>query len=59
MAYYHSPKQYEMCTGRRFTTDCPSIHRSGSVIGMNKLYGWKGRDKVRHGEYVYLQPKSN
>lgn len=56
MAYYSSPKKYEMATGKRFTENCPNIHRTGSVKGMNKLYGWKDRDKVRHGNYIYLQP---
>ena len=56
MAYYSSPKMYEYATGKRFTENCPCIHRTGSVRGMNKLFGWDKRDKVRHGNYIYLQP---
>ena len=56
MAYYNSPREYEAKTGKRFTENCQSISRTGSVRGMNKLYGWAGRDKVRHGAYIYLQP---
>ena len=54
MAYFSSPKQYENATGRRFTTNCPCIHISGSVKGMVKQGFWsKDDDKVRHGSYVY------
>ena len=40
MSYYSSPKQYENATGKRFTTNCPCIHRTGSVRGMVKLGYW-------------------
>lgn len=57
MAYYSSPKKYEAATGRRFTANCPNIHRTGSVRGMVKLGFWpKDGDKVRYGSYIYLQP---
>lgn len=57
MAYYSSPKQYENRTGRRFTSDCSCIHRTGSVKGMVKLGFWKkDSDKVRHGNWIYQQP---
>lgn len=56
MAYYHSPKEYEAKTGKRFSDKGPSIHRTGSVMGMVKLGYWdKDADKVRHGNYIYLQ----
>lgn len=57
MAYYSSPKQYEHATGKRFTTNCSCIHRTGSVRGMVKLgYCDKDSDKVRHGNWIYQQP---
>ena len=57
MAYYNSPRQYENATGKRFTTKCPCIHRTGSVRGMVKLdTDPKKGDKVRHGNWIYLQP---
>ena len=57
MSYYNSPKQYENATGKRFTTNCPCIHRTGSVRGMVKLCYWsKERDKVKSGNWIYLQP---
>ena len=34
MAYYHSPKEYEVKTGKRFSDKGASIHRTGSVKGM-------------------------
>ena len=58
MSYYNSPKQYERATGKRFTTNCPCIHRTGSVRGMVKLGYWdKDGDKVRCGNWIYLQPQ--
>lgn len=60
MSYYSSPKKYENATGKRFTTDCPSIHRTGSVRGMVKLGYWsEDSDKVRNGNYIYQQPWIN
>lgn len=57
MAYYSSPKKYEMATGKTFTTHCSCIHRTGSVKGMVKLGFWsQDSDKVRHGNYIYEQP---
>ena len=57
MSYHNSPKQYERATGKRFTTNCPCIHRTGSVRGMVKLGYWdKDGDKVRCGNWIYLQP---
>ena len=56
MAYYSSPKKYEIATGKTFTTHCPCIHSTGSVKGMVKLKFWdKDSDKVRHGNYIYKQ----
>lgn len=37
VAYYHSPKEYEVKTGKHFSDKGPSIHRTGSVRGMVKL----------------------
>ena len=57
MAYYSSPRKYENATGKRFTSNCPCIHRTGSVKGMVKLGFWdKDSDKVRHGNWIYQQP---
>ena len=57
MTFFSSPKKYEMKTGKRFTTNCSSIHRTGSVRGMVKLGFWnKDSDKVCHGNYIYQQP---
>lgn len=57
MAYYSSPRKYENATGKRFTSNCPSIHKTGSVKGMVKLGFWgKNSDKVRHGNWIYQQP---
>lgn len=56
MAYYSSPRQYQNVTGKKMTTNCPSIHKTGSVRGMNKQELWKRRDKVRYGDWIYLQP---
>ena len=57
MAYYSSPKRYEAATGKRFTTNCPCIHITGSVRGMVKLGFWKKEDnKVRQGNWIYKQP---
>lgn len=57
MAYYSSPKKYEIATGKTFTTHCPCIHKTGSVKGMVKLGFWsKDSDKVRHENYIYEQP---
>ena len=57
MAYYSSPKQYETITGKHFTVNCPSIHRTGSVRGMVKHGFWnKSSDKVRYGNWIYQQP---
>lgn len=44
MAYYSSPQQYENTTGKRFTTKCPCIHRTGSVRGMVKLGYWPKKE---------------
>ena len=57
MSYYSSPKKYENETGKRFTTDCTSIHRTGSVRGMVESGYWsEDSDKVRNGNYIYQQP---
>lgn len=57
MAYYSSPKKYEMATGKRFTENCSCIHVTGSIRGMVKLGFWsKDSDKVRHGKWIYQQP---
>lgn len=34
MAYYSSPKRYEIATGKIFTTHCPCIHRTGFELAM-------------------------
>ena len=57
MAYFSSPRQYENAKGKRFIDKCPCIHVSGSVRGMVKLGFWpQNGDKVRHGNWIYLQP---
>jgi hypothetical protein len=33
--------------------DHPNIHRTGSVIGMCKLYGWLPGHAFRIGKYIY------
>lgn len=38
MAYYHSPKEYEVKTGKRFSDKGASIHRTGSVKGISNVY---------------------
>ncbi len=51
-----NPKEYEYKTGRKFSSQGPSIHRTGSLRGMVKSGFWpKGADVVRHGNYIYLQ----
>ena len=56
MTYFSSPKKYENATGKRFSTNNPCIHISGSIKGMVKLGFWpKNADKVRHGSWIYLQ----
>lgn len=56
MAYYHSPKEYEAKTGKRFSDKGASIHITGSVKGMVKLGYWdEDADKVKRGSYIYLQ----
>lgn len=57
MSYYSSSKKYENATGKRFTTDCPNIHITGSVRGMVESgYLSEDSDKVRNGNYIYQQP---
>ena len=57
MAYFRNPRQYENAIGKRFTTECPSIHRTGSIKGMIKLGFWnKNNNIVRHGNWIYKQP---
>ena len=54
MAYYSSPRKYEIATGKIFTTNCSSIHKTGSIKGMIKLGFWnKNSDKVKHGNWIY------
>lgn len=56
MAYYSSPRQYKMDTGKNFTDECPCIHTTGNVKGMVKLGFWrKSDDKVRYGNWIYNQ----
>ncbi len=56
--YYKNPKIYELMTEKVFTTDCPNIHKSGSIKGMENKYDcWKRRIKVKYGDYIYLQPE--
>lgn len=53
--YYRSLEQYENLTGdRQFNKDAhASIHISGSVRGMRKLFWGYECDVVRIGQYVY------
>ena len=56
MAYYGSPRAYQVATGKTFSSKGPCIHRTGSVRGMVKLGFWpKNADKVRYGNLIYLQ----
>lgn len=32
---------------------CGSIHRSGSVTGMQRKYGWRRGEQLRVGSYIY------
>ncbi|MFA5301014.1 MAG: hypothetical protein WC389_22705 [Lutibacter sp.] len=32
--------------------DCPNISKTGSIIGMRKLYGWNGK-VLAIGKYYY------
>ena len=52
--YYKSRCEVENATGRKFNCDDhPSIHISGSVLGMRKLYWGYNCDVVRIGDWVY------
>lgn len=56
MAYYRSPRAYQVATGKTFSSKGPCIHRTGSVRGMVKLGFWpQNADKVRYGNWIYLQ----
>ena len=56
MAYYGSPRAYQVATGKTFSSKGTCIHRTGSVRGMVKLGFWpKNADKVRYGNWIYLQ----
>lgn len=43
----------EAASRARVSLDVPNIHKSGSVAGMQKLYGWPRGGQVRCGSYVY------
>lgn len=42
------------CRRYRINLDaCGSIHKSGSVAGMQRLYGWPKGGQVRVGQWIY------
>lgn len=44
----------DACRRARVNLDaCGSIHRSGSVAGMQARYGWPKGGQLRVGSYVY------
>lgn len=48
---------FSECDARRIFGDdfnnYPSIHVSGSLIGMKKIYGWDLKKVIRVGQYYY------
>lgn len=52
--YYRSERAYTLATGRKVDTEhSPSIHVSGSVRGMRKLFWGYKCDVVRVGQWIY------
>ena len=52
--YFNSLREYENANGNTHDIkNRPSIHVSGSVSGMRKLYWGYKCDVVRIGEYIY------
>lgn len=36
-----------------FYDKCPNIHKSGSLTGMKKIYGWDTKFVIQIGSYYY------
>lgn len=51
--YFKSEKEYTAMTGEKVDRNSPSVHVSGSVRGMRKLFWGYECDVVRVGEYIY------
>ena len=48
------PLEFEAKARRLVNFDaCGNIDKSGSVVGMRKLFGWPERGQVRMGGYIY------
>jgi len=57
--YYQSLRSYAAATGRTVDTDkCPSIHISGSMKTMRRLYWGYRCDVVCIGRYYYAVERS-
>lgn len=57
--YFRSYKELVNLRGKYpHIKECPSIHISGSVRGMRKLYWGYACDVVRIGEWVYRVPNN-
>ncbi len=37
----------------RLNLDVPNIHKSGSVLGMQRLFGWPKGGQIQVGGYIY------
>lgn len=51
--YFKSEREYRNATGQNVSRSAPSIHYSGSVRGMRKLFWGYSCDVVRIGKYIY------
>lgn len=47
-------REFEASARRLVDFDkCGNIHKSGSVLGMQRHYGWKPNGQVRLGSWIY------
>lgn len=46
-------REFEAQARRLVNFDCGNISASGSVKGMQQLYGWPKGGQVRMGSYIY------
>lgn len=51
--YFKSEKEYTATTGKKVDLNSPSIHVSGSVRGMRKLFWGYECDVVKVGSHIY------
>lgn len=51
--YFKSEREYMNATGQSVSRNAPSIHYTGSVRGMRKLFWGYRCDVVRVGKYIY------